>query len=84
MNQLRIQIIFNFPVPPSHGDVQLLPSKRVLIYTGPDGTDVPELWATINGYQSRGNVAQTLCQQLGYNDGSFTPRMGNQSELIPK
>ena len=40
----------------------------VMIYMGPDGTDVDHMWGTLDGGGADG-VANTLCQQLGYDDG---------------
>jgi hypothetical protein len=68
-------------VPPSHGDLELLPSGRVLIYTGPDGSDIDELWATLNDQDRSGNIYKTVCQQLGYNDGQGKPGKENGSEV---
>lgn len=55
---------------PQPGDA--VGSGLVLVYMGPDGTDVDEYWATINGNNYHGNVAKTLCQQLGYDMGTAT------------
>ena len=43
----------------------------VMIYLGPDGTDYDKMWGTLDGMGAEGQsqVADTLCQQLGYDDG---------------
>lgn len=61
--------------PPSHGDLWLRQDKDglVLIYMGPDGTDYPQMWGTLSASGIGANVANTLCSQLGYFNGSFRP-----------
>ena len=40
----------------------------VMIYMGPDGTDVDHMWGTLDGTDAN-EVGDALCQQLGYHDG---------------
>ena len=49
----------------------------VMIYMGPDQTDYPHMWGTLDGKGAspQGTVENTLCQQLGYNTGHFS--LGN-------
>ena len=58
---------------PSHGDIRLCASDLVMIYMGPDGTNIEKLWGTISGIviRHKQNVEDTLCQQLGYDEGKL-------------
>ena len=50
----------------------------VMIYMGPDGTDIDYMWGTLDGEEAEQNeIENTLCQQLGYDDGHVT--LGSQS-----
>ena len=42
-----------------------------MIYMGPDGTNIKEKWGTFSGDNGihLKNAANTLCQQLGLDDG---------------
>ena len=63
----------------------------VMIYMGSDGTDVDHMWGTLDGREARDQsvVENTLCRQLGYDDGysnfgssindcAFEDSMGNR------
>ena len=54
-----------------YGDIQLDDSRGglVLLYLGPDGTDVDLMWGTLSSEGKEQNVAKTLCRQLGYLGG---------------
>lgn len=73
-------IIIIFIAFPSHGDLRLCASGLVMIYMGPDGTNIKQMWGTFSGsnFSSHKDVADTLCQQLGYADGEI--RRGDASE----
>ena len=43
----------------------------MMIYMGPDGTDIEHMWGTFSGTKYHKDAADTLCQQLGYDDGSI-------------
>ena len=53
-----------------------------MIYMGPDGTNIEHRWGTFSGsnYSSHMDVADTLCQQLGYDDGEIDRK--NASEEV--
>lgn len=51
-------------------------SGLVMIYMGPDGTNMNHMWGTISGRFRR--AGDTLCQQLGYGDGEI--RRGDSSD----
>ena len=77
-----IQLFVVDAAPPSYGDVRLTPSGLVLIYMGPDGNDIGvNNWGTLDGFNSGPNVGDTLCQQLGYDDGSVTLEQTSESDL---
>ncbi len=50
-----------------YGDIRLDDSHGglVLLYLGPDGTDIELMWGTLSS-EGEQNVAPTLCRQLGY------------------
>ena len=63
---------------PSHGDIRLCPNGLVMIYMGPDGTNIENLWGTFSGDKGSNDksanmkhIANTLCQQLGLNNGKI-------------
>ena len=61
-------LLCSFLVPPSHGDVRVMCNTLVMMYMGPDGTDVDHMWGTLDAMNAR-EVANTLCRQLGYENG---------------
>ena len=67
-------------VAPSYGDVQLK-GDLVLIYMGPDGTDYPHMWGTLSGSNKHSEyVGDTLCRQLGYEEGKTVFQEGKDSK----
>ena len=77
MGPIAIYIYIIFIAYPSHGDLRLCPPRHgwdhqlVMIYMGPDGTNIEDMWGTFSGTKYHKAVANTLCQQLGYDDGQI-------------
>ena len=68
---------------PSYGDLRLCDSSLVMIYMAPDGTNIEYMWGTISGsvMNHTGGIADTLCQQLGYDDGALVHKdSSNEAE----
>ena len=41
----------------------------MMIYMGPDRTNIEHMWGTFSGTDFHPETPNTLCQQLGYDDG---------------
>ena len=66
------------PLPPSYGDIKLDNNSVVWIYLGQDYKhNDPKMWGLINFYksQNRDELTQTLCHQLGYDNGILSGKV---------
>ncbi len=68
-----INLLYTLYILVHYGDIRLDESRDglVLLYLGPDGTDIESMWGTLSLEGNHHNVANTLCKQLGYDDGGI-------------
>ena len=69
---------------PSHGNLVQCDDGVVMIYMGPDGNYQHRMWGTFSGTSYKPNkvVADTLCQQLGYDDGVINHYRTSSEEIL--